>query len=172
MPSSVDRPTYALHDPAAFAVNNELIAVCQASSCRSKGQAILQLAMSKQAHKFGLASAGPEKLMCRKCFKLEKRQYQRCGRCMGPPYCSIDCQKADWKRHKPDCNARVEAMQLSSAEPSQLDQDASDLTHATGELAHMNHPGKFPENQERLGLTSDLVGHRRDLEAVKQRARA
>ncbi len=65
---------------------------------------------------------------------------------MGPPYCSIECQKADWKRHKPDCNARVEAMQLSSAELAQLDQDASDLTHATGERSHMNHPGKFPEN--------------------------
>ncbi len=110
----VDRPTYALHDPAAFAVNNELIAVCQASSCRSKGRAILQLTMSKQAHKPGLASAGPEMLLCRNCFKLEKGQYQRCGRCTGPPYCSIECQKADWKRHKPDCNAHVEAMQLSS----------------------------------------------------------
>lgn len=72
----------------------------------SKGQAILQLAMSKQAHKFGLASAGPEILLCRRCFKLEKRQYQRCGRCMGPPYCSIECQKADWKQHKPHCVCR------------------------------------------------------------------
>jgi hypothetical protein len=27
----------------------------------------------------------------------------KCGRCKQVSYCNVDCQKADWKTHKPVC---------------------------------------------------------------------
>ncbi|KAJ3510354.1 hypothetical protein NLJ89_g4723 [Agrocybe chaxingu] len=41
------------------------------------------------------------------CAEKEKRvaQYKRCAACHLVLYCSQDCQKVDWPRHKPDCHA-------------------------------------------------------------------
>ena len=32
-----------------------------------------------------------------------------CQACLAVVYCSKECQKQDWKRHKPECSARAEA---------------------------------------------------------------
>ena len=163
-------PTYALHDPAALAVNNVLLAVCPASSCHAKANTILDLNKSLLAQKFGLPSVGPEMLMCANCCKLGEARYPRCGRCKAPPYCSVECQKANWKKHKPHCTGRVETMQLSTEELDQIDKDASEFTHGTEELSHMNHTGGFPEEAEKLGLGTELTGFGAD--KAKQRAKA
>ncbi|KAL7546963.1 hypothetical protein ACHAWF_010279 [Thalassiosira exigua] len=46
--------------------------------------------------------------MCRHCGKMEhtlefQQSLQKCSRCKSPFYCSKECQRADWKKHKPIC---------------------------------------------------------------------
>mmetsp|Transcript_6353 Transcript_6353/g.12586 ORF Transcript_6353/g.12586 Transcript_6353/m.12586 type:complete len:184 (-) Transcript_6353:7-558(-) len=36
-------------------------------------------------------------------FQVSFATLKRCSQCRQVAYCSVDCQKADWKRHKPDC---------------------------------------------------------------------
>ncbi len=40
--------------------------------------------------------------------KVERSKMFSCIRCYNSNYCSIECQKADWKRHKMFCNAIAE----------------------------------------------------------------
>jgi hypothetical protein len=44
----------------------------------------------------------PEK-WCQKCGGLGKPKLLVCGSCKSVSYCSVDCQKADWKTHKGTC---------------------------------------------------------------------
>jgi hypothetical protein len=39
------------------------------------------------------------------CFncKEPKEKLKRCGRCLNIHYCSPECSRADWARHKPNC---------------------------------------------------------------------
>lgn len=39
------------------------------------------------------------------CAKCQKPSIERCGTCKQVYYCSPECQKADWKKHKLNCNA-------------------------------------------------------------------
>ena len=41
---------------------------------------------------------------CKKCKKPCKAL--KCSRCQKATYCSRECQKADWKRHKADCKSK------------------------------------------------------------------
>ena len=40
---------------------------------------------------------------CQKCSSLGKPKLLTCGGCKRTNYCSVDCQKADWKTHKGTC---------------------------------------------------------------------
>ncbi|KAJ7484957.1 hypothetical protein B0H11DRAFT_1862310 [Mycena galericulata] len=53
-------------------------------------------------------------LACHKCGKEMDVQLSRCGGCRRIAYCSLECQKADWKAHKHMCKA------LSSLEKNSL----------------------------------------------------
>ncbi|KAJ7183518.1 hypothetical protein C8R46DRAFT_1067191 [Mycena filopes] len=44
-------------------------------------------------------------LACYKCFKEEDIRLSRCSGCRRISYCSPECQKADWRNHKPICKA-------------------------------------------------------------------
>jgi hypothetical protein len=44
-----------------------------------------------------------EKTCCYKCLSTGK--LMRCGRCLNISYCSTECSRADWSRHKPNCNS-------------------------------------------------------------------
>jgi len=166
----VHSPTYSLNDASSLAVNNLLLAVCPARACQVHAASMMDASKKNMAQKFGLESVGPEMLMCRNCYQLKETRFQRCGRCKGPPYCSVQCQKADWRRHKSHCDGRVEAMKLSPEELAQLDQYVNDFSQGTGELKHWNHPGAFPEVQEEMGFGTQLadVG----VEKAKERRRA
>eukprot|EP01090_Pellita_catalonica_P006524 TRINITY_DN16766_c0_g1_i1.p1 TRINITY_DN16766_c0_g1~~TRINITY_DN16766_c0_g1_i1.p1 ORF type:complete len:249 (+),score=36.14 TRINITY_DN16766_c0_g1_i1:115-861(+) len=39
---------------------------------------------------------------CARCY-LKAEKLKRCGRCKTVKYCSVACQRKDWKQHKPDC---------------------------------------------------------------------
>ena len=41
---------------------------------------------------------------CQKCGGLGIPKLFVCGRCKGASYCSVDCQKVDWKFHKGTCH--------------------------------------------------------------------
>ena len=166
----VQRASYALHDPSALAVNNVLVAVCDASSCHVQANVVLDKSESMKASKFGLPSVGPEMLMCANCHELAETPHPRCGRCQGPPYCSVACQKAHWRSHKRRCSGRIEAAKLSPLELETIDDHANEITHGTRELTKLNHAGAFPARQEMLGLGTDLRGFGVDKAKERQRA--
>ena len=37
--------------------------------------------------------------------RMERSKTKYCSRCRNATYCSSECQVADWKRHKPDCDS-------------------------------------------------------------------
>ena len=53
----------------------------------------------------GLGAAKPSEpeKRCQKCGGLGKPKLLVCGSCKSVSYCSVDCQKADWKTHKGTC---------------------------------------------------------------------
>eukprot|EP01116_Phalansterium_solitarium_P009919 TRINITY_DN24265_c0_g1_i1.p2 TRINITY_DN24265_c0_g1~~TRINITY_DN24265_c0_g1_i1.p2 ORF type:complete len:143 (-),score=30.09 TRINITY_DN24265_c0_g1_i1:33-461(-) len=63
---------------------------------------------------------------CQHCGKREPRPsaFKKCSRCQEARCCSTDCQRADWKAHKPVCRSANVAQKrdlretLSSSEPS------------------------------------------------------
>ncbi|KAJ7667263.1 hypothetical protein B0H17DRAFT_1088895 [Mycena rosella] len=60
-------------------------------------------------------------LACYKCFKEEGVRLSRCGGCHRISYCSPECQKLDWKGHKPMCKA------LSAIENGKISMAAATL---------------------------------------------
>lgn len=42
---------------------------------------------------------------CQSCSKMETvaKRMDRCSGCLMAPYCSVECQKADWRKHKQFC---------------------------------------------------------------------
>jgi mitochondrial splicing suppressor protein 51 len=57
---------------------------------------------------------------CGSCGKSEGadgKPLKRCAKCQTTRYCSRDCQKADFKKHKKECSANA-ARHASTAQPS------------------------------------------------------
>lgn len=55
---------------------------------------------------------------CGKWEEVGKTRFLKCGKCKRKYYCSVDCQKDDWKEHKKLCKAGVseaEAQVLNTA---------------------------------------------------------
>lgn len=52
---------------------------------------------------------GNEKRECNYCHKCEdEEKLKRCSRCKKILYCSKECQKEDWKKHKIECDKIIE----------------------------------------------------------------
>ncbi|KAJ7451783.1 hypothetical protein B0H11DRAFT_309102 [Mycena galericulata] len=49
------------------------------------------------------------------CFNYEN--LKQCGRCKCASYCSVECQKKNWKQHKPLCDYNVSQLDLADGEP-------------------------------------------------------
>lgn len=59
----------------------------------------------------------------------------KCARCQGVFYCNAQCQKADWKRHKPYCkHLSSPAASSSSAATPQLRQSRSSISKIDRDL--------------------------------------
>ena len=43
---------------------------------------------------------------CAKCRKSSGVEMKRCGRCRKVSYCSVECQRSDWAKHKPSCSQK------------------------------------------------------------------
>lgn len=69
-------------------------------------------AMEHAVHCNLIAEHGPfvDKMLCRHCGVAENSEtpHKRCGRCKWATYCSQECQKADWKKHKSSCKLVAE----------------------------------------------------------------
>lgn len=50
-----------------------------------------------------------------RCLNCENIANKRCSRCYVAKYCSLECQKSDWKKHKKICNHAVEKHQADQA---------------------------------------------------------
>ena len=56
--------------------------------------------------------------LCRKDLEVIKK----CGKCKNTVYCSVECQRKDWKNHKQNCesaNDRAKPKSAGSAKPRQ-----------------------------------------------------
>ncbi|KDQ16496.1 hypothetical protein BOTBODRAFT_30831 [Botryobasidium botryosum FD-172 SS1] len=47
----------------------------------------------------------PDKSKCTTCGASSQSSFRMCSKCRVTPYCSVDCQRADWPSHKKICNA-------------------------------------------------------------------
>jgi hypothetical protein len=76
--------------------------------------------LQKYCHDIGLTGAEREAVVqkhtanpCAPCanpscnnLETEPKEFKKCSRCKSVAYCSIDCQKKDWKaQHKSTCHA-------------------------------------------------------------------
>lgn len=55
----------------------------------------------------GMSVQGDETLRCRNCGGLEAKgggALKKCMRCLKVRYCSAECQKKDWKKHRMECS--------------------------------------------------------------------
>ena len=64
----------------------------------------------------------PKTGVCRNCDESEPRvepsSLMSCGSCRKEHYCSKACQKADWKRHKEECNIWTEWLANNGGQPA------------------------------------------------------
>ena len=68
----------------------------------------------------------PTPLACDKCGKTGV-QLKECSACQNVRYCSLDCQKAAWKHHKPHCKKRQPAKTAPVSQPSTNGSDKKKL---------------------------------------------
>mmetsp|Transcript_23669 Transcript_23669/g.65707 ORF Transcript_23669/g.65707 Transcript_23669/m.65707 type:complete len:140 (-) Transcript_23669:1046-1465(-) len=47
----------------------------------------------------------------RKCQACQKEASKKCSRCNLAWYCSVECQKKDWKKHRSVCNSEFQSNQ-------------------------------------------------------------
>lgn len=68
-----------------------------------------------------------------KCFCGESFPKYKCGRCQKTYYCSIDCQKNDWKKHKQCCffknNSFMDVVEKLTVEKMNEYADRSDVLY-------------------------------------------
>lgn len=67
-------------------------------------------------------TSSPPPSSCFTCHKLQSEfphPLKRCAKCKGTLYCSRECQKTDWKKHKAICASQASSTAAKSATPSQ-----------------------------------------------------
>ena len=71
---------------------------------------------------------------CQSCGKEDMAKRLLCGACKGPLYCSAECQKKEWKKHKPICKRQLELY-------AQEVDDGAEVLGARKQEAHVHEAG-------------------------------
>ena len=84
---------------------------------------------------FVATQPGALTLCCAGCWlprAAKQAPLKSCARCMGPRYCTPECQRADWKRHKAECKrlCDVRATNEAPATPLGADKALAQAPHA------------------------------------------
>lgn len=75
---------------------------------------------------------------CANCYKsLTKSEVRRCGQCKKATYCSVQCQREDWKTHKAVCKM-VSSPQNKMPQSSKMRIHEQNLVEAGQKLIHEN----------------------------------
>ena len=88
-----------------------------------------------------------------------------CGRCMTQVYCSTECQRADWKRHKASCQSvegPLTAAAKAAADPSRSGIEKSDLFQAIHKAVMASAAGGVPGMEDSpifLEFTKAVAAH-------------
>lgn len=72
---------------------------------------VIDPSMDEGMSKLGLGVQGDETLRCRNCGDVEAKgggALKKCMRCLKVRYCSAECQKKDWKKHRMECSEAEE----------------------------------------------------------------
>lgn len=67
---------------------------------------VVDPSVAESMSKLGLDVQGDETLRCWSCGAVEAKgggSLKKCMRCVKVKYCSIECQKKDWKKHRMEC---------------------------------------------------------------------
>ena len=77
-------------------------------SSTSISSASASSAITSFKHSSGTQKAALSSDQVTRCFHCGKQteSMKRCGACLITTYCSRECQKSDWKRHKKDCTKK------------------------------------------------------------------
>ena len=77
-------------------------------SSTSISSASASSAITSFKHSSGTQKAVLSSDQVTRCFHCGKQteSMKRCGACLITTYCSRECQKSDWKRHKKDCTKK------------------------------------------------------------------
>lgn len=102
---------------------------------------------------------------CTNCGKKDVNT-KRCTGCKFAKYCNVDCQKADWKKHKPVCKATRSAKETPSVfcrllkswdlmNDEELVKEMENYSKLfIEEVVRVGHRSRFPEpNSINMGLT-------------------
>lgn len=73
---------------------------------------------------------------CANCKKTEAEvpNMKRCAKCHTTPYCSRECQKADWKNHKKQCSVQGAARANSASSTSNSGRSAPKIKNLEGSI--------------------------------------
>lgn len=97
----VDQP-FVFAQTAEPAIFNQPTPVCGKGSCEVEAKQSLQAMVHQMETALGANIANTEVHVCAKCGKAGADKM--CSRCMVTPYCSRDCRKDDWSKHKKACH--------------------------------------------------------------------
>jgi hypothetical protein len=98
-------------------------------------------------------------LQCRFCGKIEtmNESFGECGACgSNAVYCSKQCQKADWKKHKKVCQKVPEGEQK---EERRLDKRLDRFVHLYGQLLHCAITDMYAKKAKELGIDSETISN-------------
>jgi hypothetical protein len=88
------------------AYNGKLAQIKSIKADENTGRYSVELPVVEGSSTFHQISVKPENMVraCDCCYLAGAATMQYCGRCRNAAYCTAECQRSDWMRHKVDCS--------------------------------------------------------------------